>query len=111
MMDSHADSRWTLDCSQSKIGLQVVILVVDHDKRPDIDAERGFPGGVPAAYNDYIRLMAQCWATDAQSRPTYETIIGQMRYIPPPSFPFLFFTIKELQFPQISRDVMTLRLD
>lgn len=61
------------------LSVQVVISVVDHDHRPDIDEDGGFPGGVPAAYPDYLQLMRQCWATKPTERPTYEAIIGKMR--------------------------------
>ena len=68
---SQKDSRLT--------NAQVVISVVDHDHRPEIEENGEFPGGVPAAYQKYLNLMKQCWATKPTNRPTYEGIIGHMR--------------------------------
>lgn len=54
---------------------------MDHDRRPELPAEEDLPGGWPADKEGYLSLMQQCWTRTAQSRPSYENIIGQMRTI------------------------------
>lgn len=60
---------------------QVVISVVDHDRRPELPPAEELPGGLPADKGRYLQLMQQCWTQHPQTRPSYETIIGQMRTI------------------------------
>ena len=59
---------------------QVVIFVVDHDRRPELDKNGAYLGGLPAAFQDFLQLMRNCWATEPTDRPTYEAVIGEMRY-------------------------------
>jgi hypothetical protein len=65
--------------------LQVVALVTDGRQRPAIpsiedlpqggaSSSKGFPG-LP----DYVGLMQDCWAQDAEDRPSFGVIISRLR--------------------------------
>ena len=60
--------------------MQVVILVVDQQQRPDIPRElTSLPGRSLGCPDHYVELMQQCWATDPAQRPSFERVISHLR--------------------------------
>ena len=61
--------------------LQVVILVVDQQQRPELPQDlMALPGSPLRCPGPYLELMQQCWATDAAQRPSFERVISLLRY-------------------------------
>ena len=60
--------------------MQVVILVVDQQQRPDIPRDpASLPGRSLRCPDHYVELMQQCWATDPAQRPSFERVISHLR--------------------------------
>ncbi len=68
--------------------MQVVILVVDQQQRPELPEDAAELPGRPlrhmAAYAD---LMRACWATDPAQRPTFAGVIARLRCAPSTAVP------------------------
>ena len=61
--------------------LQVVILVVDQQQRPELPQDlMALPGSPLRRPGPYLELMQQCWATDPAQRPSFERVISLLRY-------------------------------
>lgn len=67
--------------------VQVVIEVVDRKARPEVPPLHKLPGGELCLHDEYIELMEDCWAQDPLARPSFEAVIGRLRWTPPPSPP------------------------
>ena len=50
--------------------LDALLRVITSGQRPAVDSE--WPYG-------YVAVMRQCWATDPQSRPTFDQVAAQLR--------------------------------
>ncbi len=51
-------------------------------RRPDIPPREELPGADTAAFaglDAYVGLMQACWAQDAQARPTFEQVVGELK--------------------------------
>jgi serine/threonine protein kinase len=61
---------------------QVVALVTEHGHRPDIPSQEemaGMTGSTFPGYEEYVELINQCWAQDAEARPNFNDIIKVLR--------------------------------
>ena len=67
--------------------VQVVIEVVDRKARPEVPPLHKLPGGELCLHDEYIELMEDCWAQDPLARPSFEAVIGRLRWKPPPASP------------------------
>lgn len=74
--------------------MQVVIEVVDRKARPEVPPLHKLPGGELCLHDEYIELMEDCWAQDPLARPSFEAVIGRLRWKPPP--PPLLNAMQEL---------------
>lgn len=65
--------------------MQVVILVVDQQQRPDLPQDlMALPGRPLGSPGPYLDLMQQCWATDPAQRPSFERVISALRCLSRP---------------------------
>ena len=65
--------------------MQVVILVVDQQQRPDLPQDlMALPGKPLGSPGPYLDLMQQCWATDPAQRPSFERVISALRCLSRP---------------------------
>ena len=69
--------------SQTPAGVravQVVILVVDQQQRPELPEDAAELPGRPLRHmRAYADLMRACWATDPAQRPTFAGVIARLR--------------------------------
>lgn len=62
------------------VHLQVVILVVDQQQRPELPEDAAELPGRPLRHmRAYTALMRACWATDPAQRPTFAGVISRLR--------------------------------
>lgn len=59
--------------------LQVVIEVVDKQKRPTVPPADQLPGARLICQPDFEQLLAQCWDSNEASRPSFDHIISKLR--------------------------------
>ena len=68
--------------------VQVVILVVDQQQRPELPEDPADLPGRPLRHmHAYDDLMRACWATDPAQRPTFAGVIARLRRAPWSSAP------------------------
>ena len=59
--------------------MQVVIIVVEQKKRPEVPEEEDMPTPPPTCWTRYRDLMERCWASDPSDRPPFEVVINDLR--------------------------------
>ncbi len=60
--------------------MQVVIEVVERKARPEVPPLDKLPGGELCLHGQYVELMEDCWAQDPLARPSFEAVIGRLRW-------------------------------
>lgn len=60
--------------------MQVVIEVVERKARPEVPPLDQLPGGELCLHGQYVELMEDCWAQDPLARPSFEAVIGRLRW-------------------------------
>ena len=58
---------------------QVVAMVTEGHKRPEVPPEEALPTPSFSGQADYVVLMQECWAQETEARPSFSTVISRLR--------------------------------
>ena len=60
--------------------VQIMVSVAEKNQRPDIPGEPDkLLGGTFEGWDTYVSLIQRCWEGEAGERPTFESIINDLR--------------------------------